>query len=87
MPRNRSARIVELLDTLEQHYGAPKAPRGVKTAFEWILWEKADCIVDDKKRASAIRELKATIGTRLRRPATAKAQSPARRSTPRCSAP
>ena len=56
-------RLASVLDALEKQYGAPKSPRGVRTAFEWILWEKIAYLADDERRANSFRALSASIGT------------------------
>jgi endonuclease-3 len=63
MPAKQDSRLARVLDVLETHYGAPRAPRGVRSAFEWILWEKVGYLVDDEQRAAAFRELASSIGT------------------------
>lgn len=59
----KADRLARLLDTLEARYGAPVPPRGVRTAFEWILWEKVAYLADDERRADSFRKLNSTIGT------------------------
>jgi len=63
MAAKKSNRLARVLDALEEQYGAPKPPRGVRTAFEWILWEKVAYLADDERRAAAYRALSGSIGT------------------------
>ncbi|HTF88334.1 MAG TPA: hypothetical protein VK843_07985, partial [Planctomycetota bacterium] len=63
MLAKNSQRLPSLLATLEKHYGAPSPPRGVRTAFEWILWEKVAYLADDERRAAAFRALSTEFGT------------------------
>ncbi len=63
MPGKKFSRLAILLDRLEQHYGAPKPPRGVRSAFEWILWEKVAYLADEERREVSYKAMSAKIGT------------------------
>jgi hypothetical protein len=52
-----------LVDTLQQHYGAP-APPPSTDPLELLIWENIAYLASDKRRAEAFSTLKQTIGTR-----------------------
>ena len=53
----------KLVNTLQQHYGAP-APPPSTDPLELIIWENIAYLASDKRRAEAFAILKRTIGTR-----------------------
>jgi hypothetical protein len=55
--------LSELVDKLQQHYGAP-APPPSTDPLELFIWENIAYLANDKRRAEAFDTLKRTIGTR-----------------------
>jgi endonuclease III len=53
----------ELVDKLQQHYGAPAAPPSTDP-LELIVWENIAYLANDKRRAEAFAILNRTIGMR-----------------------
>jgi endonuclease III len=55
--------LVEIIDRLQALYGRPKPPP-VTDPWLMVLWENVAYLVDDERRAQALRTLQEKIGTR-----------------------